>query len=123
MRPTPADPSDRDLRVAFEAAILRDDPLELERLVLAAALESEDRVWAEVCCAQLAKHHNAVVRGNAILAFGHLARRFGVLDRNRVKRLVEIALHANHEYVRRQAESAADDLETFLSWRLERPPA
>jgi len=112
-----------EFRAGFEEALERDDPLELERLVLDAALESDDRVWAECYCARLAKHRNAVVRGNALLGFGHLARRFGALDRNRVKRLIEIALHAHHEYVRRQAESAADDLETYLSWRFDRPAA
>jgi hypothetical protein len=61
------------------------------------------------------------VRGNALAGFGHLARRFGMLDRRRVQRLIEIGLHAHHEYVRAQAESAADDVETFLSWKLARP--
>jgi hypothetical protein len=61
------------------------------------------------------------VRGNALQGLGHLARRFGQLDRRRVQRLIEIGLHARHEYVREQAESAAADAESYLGWRFERP--
>lgn len=109
------------LRRRFEEALERDDPLELQDLVLEVALESGERLWAECSCAELARHRNANVRGNALAAFAHLARRFGALDRNRVKRLVEIGLYAHHEYVRGQAEAAAEDLETLLDWRFDRP--
>jgi hypothetical protein len=124
--PGPGEPmarSDTDelLRRRFDGAVERDDPGELQRIVIEVALESEDREWAECSCAQLARHRNAQVRGNALLSFGHLARRFGVLDRRRVQRLVETGLFAHHEYVRRQAESAAEDLETLLAWCFERP--
>ena len=105
----------------FDDALQRDDPIELQQLVLEVALECEERVWAETSFARLTKHRNANVRGNALAAFGHLARRFGVLDRNRVQRLIETGLHARHEYVREQAESAATDVETYLLWQLNRP--
>ena len=106
---------------AFDAALLRDDASELEQLVLDVGMETEDREWAECFCARLTKHRNATVRGNALLGLGHLARRFGQLDRNRVQRLVETGLFAHHDYVREQAESAAMDIETYLDWRFERP--
>ena len=111
----------RSFQENVETALERDDPFELQELVLRVALDAEDHEWAEVCCARLAKHRNAHVRGNAILGFGHLARRFGRLDPQRVHRLVDIALYDLHEYVREQADSAAADLEAFLSWRFERP--
>ena len=38
-----------------------------------------------------------------------------------MKRLVEIGLFAHHEYVRTQAESAAEDLTTLLEWSFARP--
>ncbi|MDJ0847560.1 MAG: hypothetical protein QNK04_04160 [Myxococcota bacterium] len=107
----------------FVAALERDDPIELQKLVIELALEADDREWAEVCCAQLARHRNANVRGNALLGFGHLARRFGRLDRRRVQRLIEIGLNAHNEYVRAQAQSAADDAETYLAWSFSRPPS
>jgi hypothetical protein len=104
----------------FDAAFERDDPLELQLLILEVALESSEREWAEWACTQLAKHRNANVRGNALVGFGHLARRFGRLDPNRVKPLIESALHAHNEHIREHAESAADDVNTFLSWQVER---
>lgn len=120
VRAPDADP-DAPLRARLDAAVLRDDPIELQDLVLEVALESSERTWAECSCAQLAKHRNASVRGNALAGFAHLARRFGALDHNRVQRIVEIGLYAQHEYVREQAESAAADLETLLSWSFTRP--
>jgi len=108
--------------VAFEesAAVLeRDDPSELMDWILELARECDDRAWAENCCARLARHRNAMVRGNAMLGFGHLARRFGHLDPHRVKRLVETGLHDGSDYVREQARSAAEDLATFLAWEID----
>jgi hypothetical protein len=112
-----------ELRRRFEAALERDDPAELCALVQRIAFDADDAQWAEIACARLARHRNANVRGDALAGFGHLARRFGNLDRRRVQRLVEIGLHAPNEYVRERAESAASDLETYLGWRFERPGA
>ena len=117
----PESANEASLRIRTEKALERDQPLELEQLVVELALESEDRIWAECTCAQLARHRNAGVRGGALLGFGHLARRFGALDRRRVHRLVEMGLFAQNELVRERAHSAADDLETFLAWHFERP--
>ena len=112
---------DAPVEERFEGALLRDDPFELQELIAEIALTSDARVWAECCCAQLTKHRNAEVRGNALRGFGHLARRFGILDPNRVRPLIENGLHARHELVRSEAESAADDVETFLAWHFDRP--
>lgn len=117
-----SDPADESgFRARVEDAIERDDPIELMDLVLDIGHSAPSREWAQSCCVQLAKHRNANVRGNAVIAFGHLARRFGRLDPQRVRRLVEIALHDPSDYVREQAQTAADDLTTFLSWEFERP--
>jgi hypothetical protein len=114
-----------DAQAAFrrrvEAAFDRDDPRELGDLVLEIALDAGEREWAQACCAELARHRNANVRGNALVGLGHLARRFGQLDPHRIKRLVSIALCDRSNYVRRQAKSAAEDLATFLDWRFEDP--
>jgi hypothetical protein len=104
-----------------EAALERDDPVELIDWILEFSAESDDRELAENCCARLARHRNAMVRGNAMLGFGHLARRFGRLDAHRVKRLVDTGLHDGSDYVREQARSAAEDLKTFLSWEFDFP--
>jgi len=108
------------LQARFEAALERDDPIELQQLILEVAHEAENREWAEVCCARLTRHRTANVRANALHGLGHLARRFGQLDRRRVQRLIEIGLHAHNEVVRAGAESAAEDTETYLAWRFER---
>jgi hypothetical protein len=110
-----------ELRRRLERALERDDPEELETLAGRIGLDAADARFAEIAAAQLARHRNARVRGEALAALGHLARRFGNLDRRRVQRLVENGLHARHEYVRERAESAASDLETYLGWRFERP--
>ena len=102
-----------------EATLERDDPVELMDWILEFTAESGDRELAENCCARLARHRNAMVRGNAMLGLGHLARRFGRLDAHRIKRLVDTALHDGSEYVREQARSAAEDLRTFLAWEFE----
>jgi hypothetical protein len=110
-----------DFRTSVEDALERDDPIELMDVALDIALEAEERDWAQSCCIQLSRHRNAQVRGNAVAAFGHLARRFGRLDPQRVRRIVDVALHDPSHYVRSQAESAAEDLATFLEWEFERP--
>ena len=106
---------------AIEAALERDDPVELMDLIIEIATNGDDREFVENCCVQLTRHRNPNVRGNAVLGFGHLARRFGRLDGHRVKRLVEIALRERSEYVRAQARSAVEDLATFLAWEFDSP--
>lgn len=113
--------SDEVFRARVEDAIERDDPVELMDVALDIGLAAGSREWAQSCCVQLARHRNANVRGNAVLAFGHLARRFGRLDPGRVRRQVEIALHDPSDYVRGQAFSAAEDLATFLDWQFDLP--
>ena len=117
----PMPPPGAPVEDRFESALLRDDPFELQDLIAEVALESDARVWAECSFAQLTKHRSAEVRGTALRGFGHLARRFGILDPNRVRRLIENGLHSQHEFIRGEAESAADDVETFLAWRFDRP--
>ncbi len=105
----------------MEAALLRDDPGELARAVLAAALHAEDGAWAEDVCARLASHASPTVRGNAVLGFGHVARVHGALGRERAMPILEAALADADEYVRGQAHAAVDDVEHFLGWRTSRP--
>ncbi len=109
-------------RESVEEALLRDDPIELMDLITEVALSAPEAEWAQACCVQLARHRNAEVRGNAVMGFGHIARRFGQLDPHRVKRLVELARHDRHEYVRAQGHAAVEDLRTFMSWNFEPEP-
>ena len=80
--------------------------------------EEEIASRIEEVCTELA-HRDEVVRGNAILSFGHLARRFGEFDNGpNIKGLVEAALVHPSQYVRQQAWAAAGDLAFFLEWQI-----
>ena len=106
---------------AVESAILRNDPNKLLYAVLSAALYSDDPDWAEGVCLRLAEHEHFNVRGNAVLGFAHIARIHGRLDESKVRPLIEAALEDESEYVRGQADAAADDVEFFLKWKVQRP--
>src|SRR5690349_11616891 len=103
-----------------DAAIVRNEPAELLYVPVAASLYSDDLEWAQRLCARLARHPHFNVRGNAILGFAHLARRFGRLDRAAVEPLVLEALADSDSYVRDHADAAVDDLRHFLGWDLAR---
>jgi hypothetical protein len=100
-----------------EAALLRNDPREIAHALIAISLSAPDLEWAQAVCLKHATHPHEGVRGNAVLGFGHLARRFGQLNRDQVKPLVQSALEDESAYVRGHAVSAADDLKFFLKWR------
>ena len=100
-----------------EAALERNSIEDLLYVPLSVSLYSTDLEWAQAICVKLSSHEHFNVRGNAVQGFGHLSRRFGKLDRNIVKPVVEAAMHDPHEYVRMQANDAADDLSHFLKWQ------
>src|SRR5215211_3117878 len=104
-----------------ESAISGNDADELPYAVLSAALYSDDPTWAEDVCLRLAEHEHANVRGNAILGFGHIARIHRRLDERRAKPVLEAALRDESDYVKGQADAAADDVESFLKWQVNRP--
>jgi hypothetical protein len=94
------------------------DPEELKTIALSAALGMDDWQWAQAVCLQLATHPEPGVRGNAILGFGHLARRHRRLDRDRVEPAIRDALNDPGAFVRGHADSAAEDVAAFLGWQL-----
>ena len=89
----------------------------LAQQVVAVALSTNDVRGASALCADVARVKHSLARGNAILCLGHLARRFGDLDRSIVEPLVIAGLNDPDAWVRGHAHSAADDLETFLGWQ------
>jgi hypothetical protein len=103
----------------MEAAIKRDQPNELLYVPVWVSMDPPDCEWAQEVCVRLSSHPHFNVRGNAILGFGHLARTCGVLDEARVKPLIERALRDPNEFVRSQADGAADDIAHFLGWEIE----
>ena len=88
----------------------------LARLVVAIALYEADVDAATEVLLRSAVVPDPVARGNAILGFGHLARRFRSLNRGAIEPLVTAGLHDPDAYVRGQSQSAADDLGQFLGW-------
>jgi hypothetical protein len=107
--------SDSDIR----DALTRGRPAELSRLIITIALYHEDFDFAFKSCLKLARHADSNVRGNAILGFGHLARRFGRLPlRRRVKSIIEEGIKEPGFDVSGQAWAAASDVSHFLSWKI-----
>ncbi|MEE2690243.1 MAG: hypothetical protein VX640_01765 [Pseudomonadota bacterium] len=92
----------------------------LQTLPIALSLDPPDDVDVEAVCVALSAHSDTYVRGNAILGFGHLSRTLRVLDEATVKPIVEAALHDPARFVRGQADAAADDIEHFLGWKIDR---
>jgi hypothetical protein len=86
------------------------------RAVVSLALYGSDPAKIAPILARAAKSPNALLRGNALLGFGHIARRFGSLDRTLVEPLVQAALTDAESYVRGHAHSAAEDFLKFLGW-------
>lgn len=94
-------------------AIDNNDPDVLGPMIVAAALHEENFDIVYKACVQLSKHPDEIVRGNAILGLGHLARLFGRLEAE-APRIVRDGLLDASDYVRGQAHAAAGDLQHFL---------
>jgi hypothetical protein len=101
-----------------EAAIIRNDPEELQFVPVTIALTSSDPSYAQEVCMKLAVHGDNKVRGNAIISLGHIARRFRRLSEHEVKPIIESALMDADETVRVLAKSAADEIHQFLGWAI-----
>ncbi len=99
------------------AAVGRNVVEELQVVVVSAALYTDNLEFVQNLCVQLASHPNAIVRGNAILGFGHLARRFPRLDESVVRPIIEDGIRSNIDYIRGQAFDAAEDAEHYLGWK------
>lgn len=95
-------------------AMRRNDGRELHVVVVGVALYGENSHFAEDYCMTLAAHVDEFTRGNAVLGFGHIARRFGSIVSPNAIQIVEAALKDPSEYVRGQAWAAASDISHFL---------
>ena len=105
-------------RADIESAIGRNDPEELPLVPLTVALLAAEPALAEETCIRLAGHGDPAVRGNALVALGHVARRFRRLDESRVRPLLEAGLRDADPAVRALAKSAADEVHQFLHWTI-----
>jgi len=101
-------------------AIKANNPDVLRSMIIAAALYEDDFVTVYDACVQLSSHADEIVRGNAILGFGHLARLFGRLG-DEAPSIVKEGLIDTSAYVRGQAYAASGDLQNFLGIELRGP--
>ena len=92
----------------------RGDAAELVQVPLAAALQWDDAEAAQEVCFELTGHPDETVRGNAVLALGHIARIHGKLDRAKATAVLRRAARDGSAYVRGQAAAAGDDIAHFL---------
>lgn len=90
---------------------------ELQRAIIAVSLHEPNFGLALAFCRRFAEHHDPGVRGNAVLALGHLARIHRNAQLAADLPIVRRALADPDGYVRGQAEAAAGDFETFLKLR------
>jgi hypothetical protein len=100
------------------AALLRDDPDELQFVSITIALGDLDFGFTQSVCVRLAANADSRVRANGLVSLGHLARRFRRLDEPAVKPLVEAGLRDNDELVRISSKSAADEIHQLLHWTI-----
>jgi len=100
-------------------ALHRNDPLELRLVAVTLALSDLEFNYIQTVCIQLCSNADGVVRGNALVSLGHLARRFHQLDEQAVKPIIESGFRAPDPYIRASAKSAADEIHQFLHWKFE----
>jgi hypothetical protein len=105
----------------IEELLARGDLARLRLFALSISLHSEDPEQAEEICLRLARHADGGTRGNAVLGLGHIARIHRKLAEGTASSTVEAALRDPDGWVRGQATSAADDIEQFLGWKIDRP--
>ena len=99
-----------------QAVLDRGDPHELLYVPIVISLDPPDCDWAERICTRLAAYPDATVRGNALVAFGHLARTCGRLNEAVVRPLIEAGLSDTDPTIWAHASDAADEIEQFLGW-------
>jgi hypothetical protein len=104
-------------RVPDEAELARaladDDAPALSAMVIGSTAAGDDPDRAGDLVRRLLTHPDENVRGNAVLGVGHLARRFGAVEPDLLPH-VRAATADPSGYVRGHAESAADDVLTYL---------
>lgn len=115
------EPPSYDGAQALADAIEANDPDILAPMIIAAALYEDDFDIVHAACVRLSSHPDEVVRSNAILGFGHLARLFGRLGEE-APAIVKRGLADESACVRGQAYAAAGDLQHFWISSCAMPP-
>ena len=93
----------------------------IARAVLAISLHDKDLAFAQDLCLRTAADKNPTVRSIGVTGLGHLARRFGRIDQNKVEPILQWALIDPDPDVRGPAEAAADSIDRFTGWHVRHP--
>ena len=103
---------------AAEALAAGGDVPGVSKALIALSLADPDLAWTTAVLMRFTTHASPTIRGNALLGFGHLARRFRSLPGAALVRAAIAAGLADADaFVRGQADSASDDLASFLPSR------
>lgn len=116
MHPFPDGWTEADVETVLQRGVVEE--LRVVPIVIGMSADVLDRAWVERICIGLAAHEDVTVRGNALLAFGHVARLCRALDTARVVPLLSQGLQDQDAYVREQATAAVDDVEQFVGVRV-----
>ena len=76
------------------------------------------RSFVKKFCLKLSSHQHYQVRANAILGFGHIARKFQCFLSDKILDIVDVALLDESEEVSGQADCAASDILCYLEIKL-----
>lgn len=88
------------------------DMMKVTTALISIGLNELDGVWAQDVCLQHINNGGEAIASAAIVAIGHIARRFGVLD---MARVTPALLQAEHKCpaLKGVIGSAMDDIEMF----------
>lgn len=88
---------------------------EKAELAIALGFDCPDYGFAQSMCIQLLQMENEIIRGNAIIALAHIARRFRKLDKRVVKPYLLKELKENMQY-KDLIEEAICEINMYLDW-------
>lgn len=101
-------------RRAALAALDSGDVGRMVEALLGLALHDPDWNWIQDLCIRYSDHPHANVRGIAVLSFGHVARIHAKLETGRVLPILRRARQDPDPFVRGQAHSALEDVQSFV---------
>jgi len=102
--------SDNWTKEDVEEVLNRGDPEELLYVPVVITMFCADCEWAAHICAKLASHADALVRGNALLGFGYLAKWCTHVFPQDSIGLVLNGLTDSEDWVRKQASIAVEEI-------------
>ncbi|CAM3269836.1 hypothetical protein SAMN04490207_2289 [Pseudomonas gessardii] len=88
------------------------DECKVATALISIGLNEKNGVWAQEICLRHMSHDNQTIASAAIVAIGHIARRFRALDTAKVSTAMQYAVQ-KHPSLSGVISSAQDDIEMF----------